>query len=259
MPSKPSFKCALITGATSGLGMELAKVIASKVPTLLITGRDQSKLEALKASLPCETHAFALDLTDRSHRSMLIKEIHSFTPDLVINNAGFGLYGPATTLSTEEQLQMLEVNIAALVEITLESAKALISKKTLGTILNISSAAAFYIYPTFAAYSASKAFVSSFSQSLHTELKSQNIHVLTACPGQIATDFRKRAAKGKPQKKDPMAMSVEKAALYLWQQIEQKKPFSIFDARYRLLVFLSRFIPSALLQRYLKNSLKDRY
>jgi len=241
MPSKPSFKTALITGAYSGLGQALAQFLETQGIECILTGRRD------------------VDLSNRTDRHRLLDIIDTKTPDLVINNAGFGLYGPTLDLSIQEQLDMIEVNISALVEMTHRAASALLKAKKRGTILNISSAGAFIPFPTFNVYCASKAFVNSFSLALDAELRSQGVRVLCACPGQIATAFRQKASKGLPQEKDHLTMPVDKAVAHLWKQIQKQKGLYVFGWRAKILVWTTKFVPKKLLNPWLIKSLKRRY
>ncbi len=240
MQSKPSYKLALITGGTSGLGKALTEFLQSKGIETLSFGRSE------------------IDLSNPSERQKLLSTITEKTPDLIINNAGFGLYGETVNLSIEEQRKMIEVNVNALVEISIHSAKHLIQMNKKGTILNISSAAAFFPFPLFNTYSSSKAFVNQFSQGLDSELKDKGIRVLCACPGQIATNFRLHAAKGNPQKQDRRTMSTDTAVRHLWKQIEKQKQLYIFDWKTRLLVAIAKILPKKTLERLLKKSISSR-
>ncbi|NGX59103.1 MAG: Serine 3-dehydrogenase [Chlamydiae bacterium] len=241
MPSKPSFNLALVTGSTSGLGKAMADFLEEKGIQVIRTGSKQ------------------VNLADPSMRKKLLEEITEKKPDLIINNAGLGFYGLSVDLPIADQLTVVEVNCNALLEISLHAAKTLLKAGKGGTILNISSAGAFFAFPTFNAYCASKAFVNHFSLALDLELKEKGIRVLCACPGQIATNFRTRAAKGFPQKTDKRTISIEKAVQYLWKQIQKQKPLYIFDWKTRLMVWLTRLFPRALLNKALLKSLKDRY
>lgn len=241
MRSKNSYESALITGATSGLGNALADFLETKdIPVWRLGSKD-------------------FDLTQPSERQKLLALITEKKPDLIVNNAGFGLYGPSLELSLEEQCNMLEVNCTALMEISLHAAKIMRDAGKQGTILNISSLAAFFAFPTFNVYSASKAFVKNFSLALDAELKDSGIRVLCACPGQIETNFRNRAAKGHPQSSDHMTMSAKAAIHYLWKQITQQKPLSVFGWRAKMLLWSSRLLPRPLLNHILEKSLSDRY
>ena len=254
------FELALITGASSGLGKALAHQLANLHIPLILTGRDQRKLTDLAALLSQKTpvNTLACDFADPKERSRLIELIQESIPDLVINNAGFGLYGDILTHPTSSQMEILEVDGLAVMQISIEAARALKAKKKPGTIVNVSSAAAFFPYPTFAAYASSKSFVNQFSQAFDAELKPHNIRILTTCPGQIATQFRKRASLGHPQKSSKLAMSPQKAASYILEQIRTGKSLYIFDWRTRFAVYFSRLIPKKLLIAYLKKSLSNR-
>ncbi|MCX6991304.1 MAG: SDR family NAD(P)-dependent oxidoreductase [Chlamydiae bacterium] len=253
---------ALITGASSGLGTALAKRLAQDKVPLFLTGRNKDALEKLQneLSLQTEVNIFAADLSLPKERSALLAEISQRKPDLVINSAGFGLYGGALTHPLTEQLKILEVNALALTEITLESARALIEEKKPGVIMNISSAAGFLPTPSFAIYSASKAYVTHFSQSFDAEVKKEGIRILVSCPGQIKTSFRERASSGLNKNQEGFeAMSVEKAAKLILKQIHHKKPMEIIDFRYKVLVFIARFLlPKSLVQKKMQTKLEKR-
>lgn len=239
---------ALITGATSGIGYALAHFLLSKGYTLILTGRNEEKLKEFKTA-----RTLALDLANQAQRQELIALIHTELPELIINNAGFGLYGPTSDLSTQEQLDMVEVNVKAPMEIAIESAKALLKTGRKGTILNIASAAGFFSYPHFNTYAATKTYLINFSLALDAELKNQGIRVLCSCPGPVATDFRNRAAKGGGIRESRIGL--EKAVGILWNQIEGQKPLVIFDWRTHLLVMLAKILPRWLRDRALKRSI----
>lgn len=241
MRQKPSFKFALVTGATSGLGKAMATFLQKKGIEVIGVGSSD------------------YDLSTKTGREGLCKLISEKKPDLIINNAGLGLYGPAIKHPLEKQLEIVEVNVTALTALTIHGAKTLIDAKKEGTILNISSAAAFFPFPTFSIYAASKSYVNAFSQSMDMELKSSGIRVLCACPGQIETDFRRRSGLGYPQKPDRRTMRVEKAVSLLWSQIEEQKPLFIFGLRTKILLLLSKLFSRNRLGSFLKRSISDRY
>lgn len=241
MPSKKVFKRALITGSSSGLGKGLADFLEKQGIEVIRMGSKD------------------FDLTNSTERKKLLDLISEKSPDLVVNNAGFGLYGPSLDLTTCEQLKMIEINCAALVEISLHAAATLRKNQKKGTILNISSAAAFIPFPTFNVYAASKAFVNHFSLALDGELCKEGIRVLCACPGQIAANFRSRAAKGHPQTPDNRTMSIDVAVTHLWKQIEQDKTLYVFDWRMRIMIWISRLTPRVILNKFLKKRLRERY
>lgn len=238
---------ALVTGGTSGIGKELCLLLASKGIDLLITGRNENELKSLQERLSATVSVTTLsaDLDRAEGRSRITAAIHETCPDFIFNNAGFGFVGDALTYSTEEQLSILEVNIKALVEFTLEGARTLISKDKRGVILNVSSAAAFFILPGFAVYAASKTFVLNFSEAFDAEVKPYGVRVLTACPGFVATNFSKRS-RSRSDKKRTAVLSASFVAEQIWDQIEALQPVRIIDWKYRLLNFFSYFIPGRL-------------
>jgi len=247
-PHRAEKRFALITGATSGLGKELARTCRGY--ELILSGRSTPQ--------PAAHKVVQADLCNPQDRKKLVQAIRDFTPELVINNAGLGLYGGALSHSTEQQMNILEVNANAVLELTLEAACALKNSGKTGTILNVASAAAFFPFPSFAVYAAAKACVRSFSLALDYELKPYGIRVLVSCPGPVATQFRNRAAKGAAQKSDGYTMSVEKAACAIWRQIEKGQAEMVFDWRYRLGVFLARLLPKSLLFKRFSKNLNSR-
>jgi short-subunit dehydrogenase len=252
-------KLALVTGASSGLGKALCIELAKQGIPLALVARDENKLKELAAHLSVPTSIHSFDLSLAENRQQLIHWIRNQRPDLVINNAGFGLYGPVLTHSSSALNQMLAVNIQAVTELTVESARVLRENNQSGTIINISSAASFFSYPFFSVYAASKAYVHRFSEGLDQELKPYGIRVLTVCPGQIETDFRSRASGNYPQKKDHITMPAQTAARLILNQLKTGKAVSIIDWRYRLLIGIAKWLPTFIVQPILKKSLQDRY
>jgi short-subunit dehydrogenase len=253
------YSLALITGASSGLGRALAIEIAKRGTPLILTGRNKKELELTARMLSVKTTLLPLDLNDPQERQKLIALIHNQAPDLILNNAGLGHYGDALTTTTAEQLEIIEVNITALVEITLEASRTLIKQKKQGTVLNVASAAAFFPYPTLATYAASKAFVLQFSRALDVELFPHGVRVLTSCTGQTATSFRARAGSNTPQKKDAWTMRVQDVVCLILKQIENLTPVRIIDGRYRFWVALAHLVPKSILMSFLKRSIRKRH
>jgi short-subunit dehydrogenase len=251
-------KRALITGASSGIGEALARLLAHKGFSLLLTGRNQKKLEALSSELHTE-EVFFVDLNDADARKKIVSLIYEKTPELVVNNAGFGLYGDVMSLSVEEQLAILEVNAAAALELTLEAARALIKANKKGVILNVSSVAGEFPCPGMSVYGASKAFLTSLSRALNTELSSQGIAVLVSCPGMVATDFANRAAKKAVHTKGSPVLTPQFAAEQIWRQIEKKEEMHIFNWQYRLASwFVKYFALTSLVKKIIWNQIKKR-
>jgi short-subunit dehydrogenase len=257
-----TFDLALITGASSGLGKELARLLARKNIPLIISGRNKDELQKLQHELSTlsEITCCTADISDRKELEHLQQVIKEKKPSLLINCAGLGLYGEAISHSVQEQMEMIDVNVSALTALTLQAAQVLQQEKKEGVIMNISSAAAFFIYPSFAIYSASKAFVNHFSLSLDIELQKYGIRVLTCCPGQINTPFRKKASHGLDSStKDFRTIETQKAAALVYQQIISRRKIRIIDFRYKILVFISTYIiPKAVVLKILQSQIEKR-
>ncbi|MFI0434354.1 MAG: SDR family NAD(P)-dependent oxidoreductase [Parachlamydiaceae bacterium] len=254
---------ALITGATSGIGKAVAQLLGRKGVHLILSGRNQTALEHLFTALSPKVNVQTIqaDLSRSDQLNALIHLIRVQRPDLIINSAGFGLYGHALKYSIDEQLNMFDVNARAVLKITLEAGQALIAAKKKGVILNISSACAFHVMPSMAVYAASKAFITQCSQGLDFEFKRDGIRVLTMCPGMVATDFQSRAG-GRFQEQHIGVMSAEFVAEKIWNQIEALKPLSIIDWKYRLMTTFSALIPTrwraAIVERVISKRINPR-
>jgi short-subunit dehydrogenase len=254
----PLFSCALVTGASSGIGEALCRLLAGKKIPLLMAGRDQTRLnnlaEELRSQVPCTL--FSAELSKPRERLLLIEALRTHAPDLVINNAGFGLYGEALSYPVIDHLELLDVNGSSVVELSLEAARALIAAGKNGVVLNVSSAAGTLTFPYFASYAASKALVTQFSRAFDYETAPFGVRILTACPGVVNTPFRQRAAHLPAIKNRGSAMSAEKAARLIWKQILKRKRVYIFDWRTRLGIALAHLLPESLIARLLSNEIK---
>lgn len=254
--SSVNFRLALVTGATSGLGEELSSLLSQKNIPLLLTGRDEKRLK--EAALRFHAGSMPLDL--RQDRGPLLSWIRENKPDLVINCAGFGLYGPVLIHDKQSQIDLLEVNAAAAMEISIEVAKALLASEMEGTILNVSSVAGELSIPMMAVYAASKAFITSFSRSFDAEMKPFRIRILASLPGPIATPFAQRASFGRfTDRPSFTTLTPARAAQLIWRQIETKKSTQIIGFSMRAILALTQLIPRALVERVLQNNLAKRY
>ena len=188
---------ALITGASSGIGLDLAQLMAPDFD-LIITARNQSELEKiareLEASHGNHVHVIPADLSQPEAPEQLFSEIarRGLPVDVLINNAGFGLYGPFAESDPKASLAMVEVNIAALTALTRLALPGMIERKR-GRIMNVASTAGFQPGPLMAVYYATKAYVIMFSEAIANELKGSGVSVTCFCPGATATKFAGRA------------------------------------------------------------------
>lgn len=185
---------ALVTGGSGGIGLEIAKVLARKGFDLVLVARRRDTLEAaagqLEGKFDIKAHVFAADLRRREAPEQIFDFLRNenISIDALVNNAGFGLGGEFTETEVERELEMIQVNIAALTHLTKLFLPPMVKQRS-GRILNVASTAAFQPGPLMAVYYATKAYVLSFSQALAEELRNTGVTVTALCPGPTQTDF----------------------------------------------------------------------
>ena len=189
-------KWALVTGASEGIGRELADVFASNGFDLVLIARNQQRLEATSAELASrhKIHVKVLprDLSQPAAAASIFESLRDIPVSVLVNNAGFGSYGPFAEGDLELQTGMIQVNVVALVQLTHLFVQPMRARRS-GRILNVASTAAFQPGPMVNTYYATKAFVFSFSYALADELRDTGVSVTTLCPGLTQTEFQKRA------------------------------------------------------------------
>lgn len=194
----PRRTTALITGASAGIGRELAKQFASHGHDLILVARNRDALEALAGTLEgkhgIKATVFVFDLADPEAPQRLFDAVaaEGLQVDILVNNAGFGFAGAFADTDLSRELDMIQVNVTALVHLTKLFMQPMLKRKT-GRILNLASTAGFQPGPLFSIYYASKAFVLSFSQAIDEELRNTGVTVTCLCPGPTATEFAERA------------------------------------------------------------------
>jgi short-subunit dehydrogenase len=192
-------KWVLITGGSSGIGFELAKIFAANEYSLILVARDAARLQKTADEFSASgatVKILAKDLSDKKAPEEIFSELQreNIFVSILVNNAGFGRQQAFSETDLSETLGMIEVNIAALVHLTHLFVKPMLARGE-GKILNVASTAAFQPGPFMATYYASKAFVFSFSYALADELEKTGVSVTTLCPGPTQTEFQKRAGR----------------------------------------------------------------
>lgn len=190
---------AVITGASSGIGAEMARIYAGRGRALLLTARRGERLSALKAELaerhpglPVELVVLDLEQPDGAEALMAELDRRGVEIETLVNNAGFGMRGRFATLPYGEQAAMLQLNVHTLTKLCRLALPGLIARRR-GGIINLASTAAFQAVPFMAAYAATKAYVLSLSEGLHEEARRHGVVVTAVCPGPTATEFAARA------------------------------------------------------------------
>jgi short-subunit dehydrogenase len=188
---------AIITGASEGIGAELARVMAAKGHDLALVARRRDRLDALGAEIAASGRphpvVIALDLAEPDCAETLARALDAAgaEPAILVNNAGFGLHGAVAELDAAEQVRIVDLNVRALTALTLRFLPDLIRNR--GRIMNVASVAAFMPGPGMTVYYATKAYVLSFSEGLSQELAGKGVTVTALCPGPVPTGFQARA------------------------------------------------------------------
>jgi len=195
MPAATVYSCALVTGASAGLGEEFAIQLAPRVSKLVLVARREERLNHLADQLrerhpQCAVAVIAADLSKHHEREALISALADtgFLPDLLVNNAGLGDYGEIVSAEWPRIEAMLRVNIDALTHLTHSLVPHMI-RRGHGAVMNVSSIAGLLPLPDAGVYAATKAYVSSFSEALRIELRPYGIPVVAVCPGPVKTEF----------------------------------------------------------------------
>ena len=240
---------ALITGATSGIGLELAHCHAQAKGNLILVARRGDILETLKQTISTqygvEVHTIVQDLTEANaaHRVWEITTSLGLHVDLLINNSGFGDFGLFHTVSAERVEQMIQLNVMALTQLCRLYLPKMIEKGS-GGILNVASTAAFQPGPGMSVYFATKAYVLSFSEGLYEEVKKHGIRISALCPGPTSTAFFSSANMEGSRLSTLMPMpSAKEVAQYGYQSLTNNKAVAIYGVMNRIMVFSLRFVP----------------
>ena len=197
---------ALITGASAGLGSDFAKILAGQKYDLILTARNEERLKTLAGDLSTshgvKCHIIAIDLSKPGSAVALTNQIkeQGLHVDVLVNNAGCGLWGPFAESDPADMAGMIQLNVNSLTELTRQLLPGMLARKK-GRVLNVASTAGFQPGPWMAVYYATKAYVISFGEALATELKSTGVTVTTLCPGPTRTEFFDRAKMGKSRMK----------------------------------------------------------
>ncbi len=254
---------ALITGASNGIGLELAKIHASKGGDLILVARNKSKLDEIKAKLESQykikVYTIGKDLSASNAAQEVYDETTSknYQIDYLINNAGFGDFGMFVETDWSKELQMINLNITTLTQFTKLYIQDMVKRKS-GKIMNVASTAAFQSGPTMAVYYATKAYVLSFSEAVDNEVSDKGVTITALCPGATESGFQAAAAMEESNlvkgKKLPTAKEV---AEYGYSSMMKGKTVAIHGLMNYLMANSVRFTPRSLVVK-LTRKIQDK-
>jgi short-subunit dehydrogenase len=242
----------LITGASGGIGYQLAKLFARDRHNLILVARNGDRLAQIATELQVhgdKVTTFGLDLTAPTAPKFIFDQIQSggLVVDILINNAGFGAFGEFAQMSNEEIFGQIQLNITALTELTRLFLPAMLTRHN-GRIMNVASTAGFQPGPLMAVYYATKAYVISFTEAIANEVRNSGVTVTCFCPGATRTGFAERAGNNKSRLfKQLGAMSVDKVALDGYRAVMEGRGLVISGAHNWLVAQSTRFAPRKLI------------
>ncbi len=253
-----SAEMALITGASAGIGRELARLFAADKSNLILVARRREKLDELAAELRRDhgvaVRVLPMDLADSRSPQAIFDALaaEGATVDVLVNNAGFGAAGSVAELSLEKQRDMLQVNVAALTLLTRLFLPGMIQRRS-GGILNVGSTAAFQPGPYMAVYYATKAYVVSFSEALAEEVAGSGVRIACLAPGATATEFAAAADLEKSLLFRLGTADSRTVAAAGYRGFRRGRLLTIPGPRNKLLVLAVRFTPRAVIRKIVKR------
>ena len=250
-------KYTLITGASSGIGLVLAKIAIREKQNLVLVARDESRLkevakELSNAKLTVEYLALDLSKPGAAKKVFEFCEKKKLFIDTLINNAGFGDYGNFASADLQRQLSMIDLNVKTLTELTHLFLPAML-KNNSGKIMNLGSVASFLPGPLMSVYFATKNYVLSFSRALSEELRGSGVTVTCLCPGSTNTGFGKAAHVSDTHSTAHPKTTAREVAEFGWYQMQNGTLVAIYGFENKFTVQLSKFIPRNLLTRIVKR------
>ncbi len=249
---------ALITGASGGIGEEMARELARRGFSLVLVARSRDKLEALASELSSATvsvKVIAMDLEKPNAALDLVEELskQSIQVDLLVNNAGFGDTGLFAESDLSKYLSMIQLNVAALTELCHYLLKPMIARKR-GRILNVASTAGFIPGPFMSVYHATKNYVLAFSEGLREELSGSGVSVTVLCPGPMVSGFQQAANLDLEQiRKNPLITDVKYVAQQGINAVLANKAMVIPGTLNQLQTFIIRFSPRVLVPKVVRK------
>lgn len=238
---------ALITGATSGIGLAFARTLASRGHDIVLVARDRERLDLVAAELRghrVQVEVLAADLADRGQLAGVEDYIRAHPIEILVNNAGFGVPQRFSTGDLDAEQQMLDVLVTAVMRLTHAALPGMVARGS-GAVLNVSSVAGWITGGT---YSASKAWVTVFSESLALELAGTGVHVTAVCPGFTHTEFHQRASMEMEALPEWMWLDPQEVVDRALSDVRKGRPVSVAGPQYKALSLAAQYLPRPLVR-----------
>ena len=251
-------KYAIVTGASCGIGLELAKILAKDGKNIVVIARSRDQLEDLKREIEnkhgTKVKVLAKDLSDPKAPPEIFSELEKekIYIDVLVNNAGFGVYGMFLETDLREELDMIQVNAASLIHLTKLFLKGMVEDKS-GYILNAASLCAFFPTPMEAVYCSTKAFVLHFSEALANELQGTGVSVTCLCVGLARTEFQKRAHMENCKAAKRKMMDAATVAEAGYKALKRGKLIEIPGLVYKFAPWFARFAPRNVVTKVVRS------
>jgi len=249
---------ALVTGASSGIGAGFVEALARRQWDLVLVARRRERLaemaKRLRERREIEVEIEAADLTEPADLARVVASIEASVPDLLVNNAGMGSLGEFAGLDPAREMAQVQLNVAAPLRLSRAALPGMIARGH-GSIINVSSLAGFQPIPFNATYGATKAFVLSFSEALHEELRGTGVHVQVLCPGFTRTEFQEQAGMDASGVPGFAWMEVDQVVEASLHGLERGELLCIPGPANRLLAAVQRAAPHALTRRLAREIL----
>ncbi len=261
LPTPGTDRAALVTGASQGIGAEIARLLAGRGHRLVLVARSEDKLRALADEVTAQggrADVLPADLADRSTRAALMDRVAELgvTVDILVNNAGFSTMGRVSEADPDAEMQMVEVDVVAVVDLCTRVLPGMVARGR-GAILNVASTAAFQPLPGQAGYAAGKAFVLSYTQSLVGELKGSGVTATALCPGPVDTGFGERAGFTKDEAEQALPsvlwLDVESVARAAVEGLDRGRMVVIPGVANRVAATMAQVTPRTLLMPVLRS------
>ena len=256
--SLPIMTTALVTGATAGIGAAFARQLAGRGNDLVLVARDEARLESKAQQLRSygvQVDVLPADLADDAGCA-LVEQRCAEGVDLLVNNAGLGTKGAFHEVPVEEEEHMLRLNVRSVLRLTHAALPPMLARRS-GAIVNVSSVAGFTPGGRAATYSASKAWVTNFSESLHLQYAPDGVRVLALCPGFTRTEFHSRAEMDVTGIPDRLWLDADDVVRTALSDLDKGRSLSVPGAQYKAIVAATRVIPSSV-QRTVTRRLQSR-